>query len=69
MYSKGFSRKELDEISQIFRADLDELSTQQQGISSDEIDKGINWMKENMRIHKISSHKIDILEQALRGKL
>lgn len=69
LYYTGFTRKELDEVSQIFRADLDELSVQQQGISSDELEKGIRWMRENMKIHKISPHKIDTLEQVLKGKL
>lgn len=69
LYYNGFTKKELDEVTQIFRADLDELSVQQQGISSEEIERGIKWMRDNTKIHKISPRKVDILERALKGKL
>lgn len=65
----GFNHKELEEVSEIFRSDMDESATYEQGISSEEIDKGIQWMRANMHVHHISAQKIDILEKELRSKL
>lgn len=69
LYSSGFNHKELDEVSEIFYAHLDEDLSSEQGISGEEIDKGIEWMRNNMNIHHILSSKIDLLEKALKEKL
>ncbi len=69
LYSSGFNHKELDQVSEIFYADLDESSSLEQGISGEEIDKGIQWMRANMSVHHIPSSKIDLLEKALKEKL
>ena len=69
LYSAGFTHKELDEIAEIFRSDIDESQNFEQGISKEEIDKGIQWMRANVNVHHILSSKIDILEKALKGKL
>ena len=69
LWAKGFTRRELDEIEQIFRADLDESQSTEQGISKEEIEKGIQWMKQHVNVHKIPEYKIAILEQALKEKL
>ena len=69
LYSKGFSHKELERVEEIFRADIDESGSYEQGISGEEVNKGIKWMRENMNDHHISSSKIDLLEKALRSKL
>ena len=69
LYSMGFTRKELERVKEIFRSDLDESSSYERGISGEEIDKGIQWMKANMNVHHIPAQKIDILEKALKEKL
>lgn len=65
----GFTHKELKEVEEIFRSDLDESASYERGISGEEIDKGILWMRANMNVHRISEQKIDILEKALKSKL
>ena len=69
LYLSGFTHKELDQVEEIFRADLDESQNYDRGISNEEVDKGIRWMKENLNIHHISAHKIDILEKTLKKKI
>ncbi len=69
LYSMGFTHRELDEVNEIFHADMDESSSYESGISKEEIDKGIQWMRDNMNTHHISSQKIDILEKELNSKL
>ncbi|OGN01720.1 MAG: hypothetical protein A3I26_01630 [Candidatus Yanofskybacteria bacterium RIFCSPLOWO2_02_FULL_43_10] len=69
LYSMGFTHKELERIKEIFRSDLDESASYERGISGEEIDKGIQWMRANVNIHHISASKIDILEKALKSKL
>ncbi len=65
---KGFSKKEIDKIEQIFRGDIEE-SGAQIGIDRSELEKGINWMKRNPTSHGISKRKINILEQELKRKI
>ena len=54
---------ELDYLSMIFRADLDEPESEQQGIDEKELERGIEWMRENKSVHRISDSKIDIFEE------
>jgi len=65
----GFNRRELEEVNEIFRSDIDESQNYEQGISNEEIDKGIQWMRANPNVHHIPMQKIDILEKALKEKL
>jgi response regulator of citrate/malate metabolism len=67
--ANGFSARELDEVEEIFRGDMDEERDFDKGIDEKEIEKAIAWMKENENIHKISQSKIDILERELRERL
>ena len=69
LYSMGFTHKELEEVEGIFRSDLDESASYERGISMEEIDKGISWMRANINTHHIPAQKIDILEKALKEKL
>ncbi len=69
LYLQGFTHKELDQVGEIFYADMDESATYEKGISREEIDKGIQWMRDNMSVHHISEQKIDILEKELQSKL
>jgi hypothetical protein len=69
LYSAGFTHKELDQVNEIFYADMNESATYEQGISREEIDKGIQWMRDNLHIHHIPESKISILEKELNSKL
>lgn len=69
LYSMGFSHRELEEVEEIFRSDLDESQNYEQGISGEEVEKGIQWMRANMSVHHIPASKIDILEKELKSKL
>lgn len=68
LFNADFSHKELDEIEEIFRGDLESKNAgyDKAGMTKDEMESGLNWMKENMDIHKISEKKINELEETLR---
>jgi hypothetical protein len=68
LYSRGFSQRERDEVLKIFRGDLYE-SGSEVGIDEKELERGLDFMRSNMRSHGLSSGKIDILEEVLRTKL
>ena len=65
---KGFSKKEIDKIEQIFRGDIEE-SGAHIGIDRSELEKGVNWMRRNPASHGIPKRKIDVLEQELKRKI
>ena len=57
-----FTQNELDEIEEIFRADMYEEKEIDNGIDSDELVKGIQYMRDHINVHHISIEKINILE-------
>jgi hypothetical protein len=57
-----FTTKELDEVEEIFRGDMDEKRDIDKGIDTDELVKGIEYMRGHMNLHHISLQKIDALE-------
>ncbi len=65
---KGFSWREIKEVEQVFRGDIDEKGAQI-GIDRDEFKKGVNWMRRNITIHKIPQKKIDIIEEELGKRI
>jgi actin-like ATPase involved in cell morphogenesis len=65
----NFTEKERDRVEEIFRADMYEEKEKEKGISEEEINKGIAWMREHVDEHHISETKIDILERELRSRL
>jgi len=65
LYAKDFDEEEIDRVSMIFRADLNEPEETQAGIDEGEISRGIAWMKQNEKIHRISQRKIAELEKLL----
>jgi hypothetical protein len=65
---KGFSKREIDKVEQIFRGDIEE-SGPQIGIDRGELEKGINWMRRNKASHGIPERKINILEEELKRKI
>ena len=69
LMSKGFHPQDITEAEEVFHADLDSDGASWSGISGKEIDAGISWLKNNIGKHRFSEQKIEILENALRGKL
>jgi hypothetical protein len=66
---RGFNKRELDEIEEIFRADLYENKKIDNGITTDELVRGIQWMRSNMSKHKISENKINAVEEEMMKKI
>lgn len=64
----GFSHGEIDEIENVFRGDLHE-SGSSEGISKEEIKKGIGWLKDHGGNHHLSHEQLDKLESALQHYL
>ncbi|MFA5652376.1 MAG: hypothetical protein WC933_03345 [Candidatus Paceibacterota bacterium] len=60
--SHNFTTKELEEIEEVFRGDIDEPRDIDKGIDSEELVKGIQYMRQHINLHHISLAKIDILE-------
>ena len=67
--SKNLTAIEVDMVSMIFRADLDEPEELQKGIDEAELNRGIAWMRENKKIHRLSDSDIDSVEEVLKGEL
>ncbi|HEC30614.1 MAG TPA: hypothetical protein ENI66_01200 [Candidatus Yonathbacteria bacterium] len=67
--SRGFSDNEVDDVSMIFRGDMESSSDVTRGIDAKEIAEGISWMRKNRSKHNIEEKKIGILEEILKEKL
>jgi len=65
----GFTLKQRDRIAEIFRSDMYGIREKDEGISAQEIDNGIAWMREHMDEHHIPEDKIAILESQLKSRL
>ena len=68
LYDIGFSHKEIDHIEEIFRSDLDDKDPgcDYAGLTKEEVDSGITWMRKHMDVHKLPENKIDQLEEAFK---
>ena len=65
---EGFSDHHIDKVKQIFRGDMEESGVSK-GISSHELKKGIEWLKDHPNEHHLSSDHIEKLEEKLRHHL
>lgn len=63
--NKNFTQRELEEVEEIFRADLIEEKDIDNGIDASEITKGIQYMRTHKDVHHISDEKIIALEEQL----
>ena len=61
-YKYKFSKKELDEVEEIFRADMNEEKDLDKGIDAAEVVRGIQYMRDHMQVHKIPIDKVNNLE-------
>lgn len=66
---RGFTKIELDEVEKIFSADMYEDRKINNGITTDELVRGIQWMRSNMSKHKISENKINAIEEEMMKKI
>lgn len=66
---RNFTKKEIDEVEKIFRADMYEGKKQDMGITTDELVKGVQWMRANMSKHRISIEKINAIEEEMMKKI
>jgi hypothetical protein len=57
-----FTSKELETIEGIFRGDMYETRPIDNGIDTEELIRGIQYMRQHMNIHHISLEKINALE-------
>ena len=57
-----FTTRELDQVEEIFRGDLDEVNEIDKGIDANELVKGLQFMRDHMSVHHISKEKINALE-------
>ena len=65
---KGFSNHERDEVENVFRGDLNE-SGSSSGISKEEMEKGLSYLRHHPENHHLSADEIGKLEEALRHYL
>jgi hypothetical protein len=64
----GFSNSEIDEVENLFHGDLNEGGGSE-GISKEELKRGIDYLKKHRGNHHLSSDEIEKLEEALRHYL
>lgn len=69
MAADGLSKKDRDEVEGAFRGDLHEGSALEKGISAEEMERGIQWLREHKNTHPLSGHDIDIVEKQLKKRL
>lgn len=65
--SKKFSDVDLDEVEKTFQGDLNE-SGAGWGITREEIEDRLKWLRKNKSKHKLDTEELDILEAEM-GKL
>ncbi|MBA4320148.1 MAG: hypothetical protein C0412_17245 [Flavobacterium sp.] len=58
-----FTTKELDKVEGIFRGDMIEQRAEDRGVDTNELVRGIQYMREHIKIHHISLEKINALEE------
>lgn len=62
----GFSDSEIDDITMIFRGDMEMSDDFARGIDMKELERGISWMRKNKSKHSLEEKKITKLEQILK---
>lgn len=67
--ARGFNAEDLNDVDQLFQADLNESSERERGIDRGELEKGIAWLRKNIGHHRLSSQQIDILEEVMGKKI
>ena len=67
LYRKGLKEVERKEVRKVFMGDYDTTSVHpdEHGISRDEADQRIKWLKENPNDHILSPDKVKALEEVI----
>jgi len=65
----GLSRDHVSEVDKIFHGDLSDRNGGYRGIDEREIERGIEWMRENKSSHNLSDSHIDTIEEELTKNL
>jgi len=60
-----FTLKELEEIESVFIGVMDEEKEKEKGVDSDELVKGIQYIRQHEKFNHISPQKIDALEKEM----
>lgn len=61
----NFSTEQLNKIEEIFRGDIDETKEKDKGIDTEELVRGIQYMREHIDVHHIPIEKINTLEMEM----
>ncbi len=61
LYGK-LDKKEWADVEQLFHGDLHEEGVLHKGIDSSEAQRGIGWLRDNMKKHHLEHDDIDLLE-------
>lgn len=69
LVGKGFTMEDLNDVDQLFQADMNEASERERGIDRQELENGIEWLRKNIGHHRLGAHKIEILEEVLSKKI
>jgi uncharacterized protein YpmB len=67
--SEGLSKKKRDRVEGLLDSDMNEKRKVEQGISEDEIDEKIEYMKAHKNIHGLTDKEIEEVDKALRKRL
>ncbi|MDB5254111.1 MAG: hypothetical protein JWL80_177 [Parcubacteria group bacterium] len=67
--SHDFNEKELDTVETFFSSSLYEDRDKDKGIDREEIENGIQTLRDNHEIYHLSPAKIDIVEEKLKKYL
>ncbi|MDA1334483.1 MAG: hypothetical protein O2794_00505 [bacterium] len=63
---KGFSDADVDAVMMTFRGDIEEVDV---GITKQELERGLKWLRDNKSRHSLSDSQIDTLKEVLESKL
>ncbi len=69
LYGKGFTHKELDQLEGFLGGDMHEGKSMDKGVDAHEIDRGVEWLKENRHAHTFSDEQIGHIEDELKKHL
>jgi len=69
LLGRGFNTEDLNDVDQLFQADLNESSERERGIDQQEFEKGIAWLRKNVGHHRLSPSKIDTLAEVFGDKI
>ncbi|MES2213805.1 MAG: hypothetical protein V4465_00205 [Patescibacteria group bacterium] len=64
-----FTSKELDLVESFFSGDMNEERSIDKGIDKDEIERGVEALRNNPEVYHLSEKKLTILEEKLKEHL